>query len=253
MNLQDRRVKAILSVIGMGSVLALAACTANEAQSGATQVATATPPAQHSATGAVPGGMIREGGTVASMADQYAHPRLGPVAGAGASAWVQPAPPPAFVATGPMPAADAPPPQLAAVANRQPSNPAPTPAPAPAPAVTRQPSAPAPARGADAADLVRPEAAAPDAPAAAPAQDPAVRTAGLKLFNDYSCSACHSLADAKAGGSIGPSLDRNSRLTKAYVLDILNNGRGAMPSFAGQMTDAELGTLAEYIVQFSRK
>ena len=106
---------------------------------------------------------------------------------------------------------------------------------------------------ANAADLVRPEAAAPDAPAAAPAQDPAVRTAGLKLFNDYSCSACHSLADAKAAGSIGPSLDRNSRLTRDYVVDILTNGRGAMPAFAGQMSDAELGKLADYIVQFRRK
>ncbi|KRA80657.1 cytochrome c [Altererythrobacter sp. Root672] len=228
MNLQSRGVKAILSAIGISSALTLAACSAQKIASSGTLAPAA--PAQHQATGAVPGGIIREGGTIASMADQYSHPRSGAVAAAGASAWVQPAPPPAFVATGPMPAADAPAPLPAAVANRQ-------------------PSAPAPARATNAADLVRPEAAAPDAPA----QDPAVRTAGLKLFNDYTCSACHSLADAKAAGSIGPSLDRNSRLTKDYVVDILTNGRGAMPAFAGQMTDAELGTLAEYIVQFSRK
>lgn len=251
MNLQSRGVKAILPAIGIGGALALAACTAQQAERSATQAVAPIP--QHRPTGAVPGGIVREGGTIASMADQYSHPRSGAVAAAGASAWVQPAPPPAFVATGPMPAADAPAPQPAAVANRQPSAPAPAPAPVPAAVANRQASAAAPARAVNAADLVRPEAAAPDAPATAPAQDPAVRTAGLKLFNDYSCSACHSLADAKAAGSIGPSLDRNSRLTKDYVVEILTNGRGAMPAFAGQMTDAQLGALAEYIVQFSRK
>lgn len=250
MNLESRRVKAILTIVGMGSALALAACSTQDVQSSA-PLATAPAP-QPPAAGVVPGGIVREGGTIASMADQYSRPRAGPVSAAGASAWVPPAPAPAYVATGPMPAPDAPAPPLAAVANRQPSTPAPAPAAAPAGAGSR-PVAPAPASAANAADLVRPEAAAPDAPAAAPAQDPAIRTAGLKLFNDYTCGACHSLADAKAAGSIGPSLDRNPRMTKDYVVDILTNGRGAMPAFAGQMTEEEIGTLADYIVQFSRK
>jgi mono/diheme cytochrome c family protein len=232
MNLQKHGVKAILSAIGMCSVATLAACTAQGVDGVPVQAAASAP--QHPTAGIVPGGIVREGGTIASMADQYSRPRSGAVAAAGASAWVQPAPPPAYVATGPMPAPDAPAPPPAAVANRQPSTPAPAPA-------------------ADAANLARPEAAAPDAPAAAPPPDPAVRTAGLKLFNDYSCSACHALADAKAAGSIGPSLDRNPRMTNDYVVDILTNGRGAMPAFAGQMTDQQIATLAEYIVQFSRK
>lgn len=252
MNLESRRVKAILTIVGMGSALSLAACSTQDVQSSA-PLATAPAP-QRPHVGAVPGGIVREGGTIASMADQYSRPRAGPVSAAGASAWVPPAPAPAYVATRPMPAADAPAPPLAAVANRQPSTPSPAPAAAPA-GVSSRPSAPvsAPVSAANAADLVRPEAAAPDAPAAAAAQDPTIRTAGLKLFNDYTCGACHSLVDAKAAGSIGPSLDRNPRMTKDYVVDILTNGRGAMPAFAGQMTEAEIGTLADYIVQFARK
>ena len=65
--------------------------------------------------------------------------------------------------------------------------------------------------------------------------------------------ACHALADANASGSIGPSFDRNPRLTKAYAVDVISNGRGAMPSFAGQMSPEQIDQIAEYIVQFSRK
>ena len=100
-------------------------------------------------------------------------------------------------------------------------------------------------------DIARPEAAAPGAQSAS--RDLAVRDAGLELFNTYSCGACHALADAGAGGSIGPSLDRNPRLARAFAIDVITNGRGAMPSFAGQMTDDEIAILADYIVQFSHK
>jgi len=221
-----------LSTIACLSLIALAGCTMNERV--ASTAPSATP--QTAAAHPVPGGSARWGSSIASMADQYNRPRPGPVAAAGASAWVPPAPPPAYVATNLPPAAPpAPPP--AAVANRQP-----TPQPAARPAV-------------DAANIVRPEAAAAEtpAPAAAPALSAATREAGRKLFTDYACSSCHALADAGASGSIGPSLDRNSRLTKAYVIDTLTTGRGAMPSFAGQMSELEMATLADYIIGVSRK
>lgn len=105
-----------------------------------------------------------------------------------------------------------------------------TPAAAPAPAASARPSAAAPA--AQQASL-----------------SAAAREEGRALFNGYSCGACHTLEDAGGGGQIGPSLDRNAALTRAYVIDIVASGRGAMPGFAGQMTDAEIATLANYIVQ----
>ena len=209
----------------LGSALALGACTADAVESSGPKAARA----EQAHSLAAPGGIVRSGASFATLADQY-QPHAGPYSATGASAWVAPAPAPAFVFTGPLPAAAPPPPPLAAVANRQ------------------------PAPAAAAADAVRPEAALPDAPAPAAAPpNPAVRTAGLALFNNYSCGACHMLADAGAAGSIGPSLDRNPALTKSFAVDVISNGRGAMPSFAGQMSPEEIDQLAEYVVQFARK
>jgi mono/diheme cytochrome c family protein len=151
------------------------------------------------------------------------------------------------VATGPGPAADPPAAPPAAVANRQPAARAAQPARAAAP----------PVRSAVlASDIARPEAAQETAPelqaqpAAASATDLA---AGRKLFADWSCGACHRLADASASGSIGPSLDSNPRLTVPYARETIHDGRGAMPSFAGQISDPDIARLASYIVQASRK
>lgn len=76
------------------------------------------------------------------------------------------------------------------------------------------------------------------------------REAARDLFHSYSCSACHALADAGAGGSIGPSLD-NPTLTRDFVIDRVANGQGAMPSFSGQLSEEEIALLADYIVEAS--
>lgn len=218
----------------LASALALSGCTADniDGAGAETRVQDTALSASPRALPA-PGGVIRRGNSFATMAAQYT-PRAGSVVATGASAWVEPAPAPAFVAAGPPPPADPPVPPPAAVANRQP----------PANSAPARPPEPA-------SDIARPEAAAPDAQSAS--RDLAVRDAGLELFNTYSCGACHALADAGAGGSIGPSLDRNPRLARAFAIDVITNGRGAMPSFAGQMTDDEIAILADYIVQFSHK
>ena len=153
----------------------------------------------------------------ASMSRQYA-PRTGPYSATGASAWVGPAPDAAFVASGPPPPAD--------------------------------PPAPDPIAQAVSQAATRPEAAVPG-DAAAP--DPALRTAGRALFESASCGTCHAFADAGATGAIGPSLDRNPRLDKASAIDVMTTGRGAMPSFAGQLSDAEIAKLADYLVAFSAR
>jgi mono/diheme cytochrome c family protein len=36
------------------------------------------------------------------------------------------------------------------------------------------------------------------------------------------------------------------------IVDAVTDGRGPMPSFSGQMSDAEILTLANYISQYSR-
>ena len=72
---------------------------------------------------------------------------------------------------------------------------------------------------------------------------------GRQLFNDWSCSQCHTLADAGSSGSIGPALDGNANLTHDFAVDRITNGAGPMPGFGGQMTDEEIDLLATYIVQ----
>ena len=224
--------KALL--IGFGASLTLAGCAAESVETAGTRTAAAeTAPA----AGEARPGAIRTGAQISGMAGQYAGPRPGGAVATGASAWVPAAPPPAFVVTQLPPAAPpAPPP--AAVQNRQPA-----PAPAPRPA-------------ADASQVVRPEAEAPESPApaasAAPALSAATRDAGRRLFATYSCGTCHALADAGAGGAIAPSLD-NPTLTRDFVIDVVTTGRGAMPSFDGQMSDQEIATLADYIVGAARR
>lgn len=94
---------------------------------------------------------------------------------------------------------------------------------------------------------------AQDEPAAAEAETEALTAEQIEssraLFNQYSCGACHVLADAGGNGHIGPALDGNAALSTDYVKQILNNGQGAMPSFGGMMDAEQLDTLSAYIVQ----
>ena len=73
-------------------------------------------------------------------------------------------------------------------------------------------------------------------------------TKGRQLFTDNGCSACHTLADAKAAGTIGPSFDGNAALDKAHVVHVVTNGQGAMPSF-GWLGEEDIDLIAGYIVQ----
>lgn len=97
-----------------------------------------------------------------------------------------------------------------------------------------------------------PVAAAPPAAAAVPAGAELVAK-GRELFANWSCNSCHSLADAGADGHVGPSLDGNPSVSHDFVKSRVTNGQGAMPAFGGQMTDAEIDTIATYIAQVAQK
>lgn len=97
--------------------------------------------------------------------------------------------------------------------------------------------------------------AAPLASAFATAEDPTAHhelTAeqvekARQLFNDGGCGSCHTLADAGGSGMIGPAFDGNANLDKAFAVDRITNGQGAMPSF-GWMAAEDIDLLADYIV-----
>ncbi len=85
----------------------------------------------------------------------------------------------------------------------------------------------------------------PETPAFKLKGDP---TAGKKIFLSAGCVGCHTLADANAKGTVGPNLDQakpDYRLVTARV----TLGKGAMPSFKGQLTDQQIADVAAYVVK----
>jgi mono/diheme cytochrome c family protein len=69
---------------------------------------------------------------------------------------------------------------------------------------------------------------------------------GKTVFQKAGCVSCHTLKDAGASGTVGPNLDQ-AKPPKALVLDRVTNGKGAMPSFKGQLTAAEFDAVAAYV------
>jgi mono/diheme cytochrome c family protein len=75
--------------------------------------------------------------------------------------------------------------------------------------------------------------------------DPA---AGKKIFASAGCTGCHTLGAAHSTGTVGPNLDQakpDFRLATARV----TLGKGAMPSFKGQLSDQQIADVASYVVQ----
>jgi mono/diheme cytochrome c family protein len=74
--------------------------------------------------------------------------------------------------------------------------------------------------------------------------------AGKPLFGSAGCSGCHTLADAKAHGTVGPNLDQVKPALSRVVLRV-TKGRGAMPPFKGQLSDKQIADVAAYVVKAS--
>jgi len=81
------------------------------------------------------------------------------------------------------------------------------------------------------------------APAAGGAGDAA---AGKQVFASAGCGGCHTLAGAGAKGTIGPNLDQ-AKPAYDLVVTRVTNGRGAMPSFKGQLGEQQIKDVAAYV------
>jgi mono/diheme cytochrome c family protein len=68
---------------------------------------------------------------------------------------------------------------------------------------------------------------------------------GAKVFQ-ASCGSCHTLSAAGTSGQVGPNLDGTS-LSAADIESIVRGGRGTMPAFGGQLTDAEIAAVAAFV------
>lgn len=69
---------------------------------------------------------------------------------------------------------------------------------------------------------------------------------GKSVFAQAGCAACHTLKDAGSSGQIGPNLD-SAKPAKALVALRVTNGQGAMPSFKGKLSDAQINAVADYV------
>ncbi len=100
--------------------------------------------------------------------------------------------------------------------------------------------------------LPPPAAATPTTAVAAPAAGggggAASAAAGKQVFVSNGCGACHTLKEAGTSGAVGPNLDK-AKPSQAIVIARVTNGAGAMPSFKGRISAADLKALAAYLVQ----
>jgi cytochrome c6 len=72
-------------------------------------------------------------------------------------------------------------------------------------------------------------------------------TAGKPIFLKAGCASCHTLADAKSTGTVGPNLDQaKPDYRKATARVTL--GKGVMPSFKSQLSAQQIADVASYVV-----
>jgi uncharacterized membrane protein len=74
---------------------------------------------------------------------------------------------------------------------------------------------------------------------------------GSLVFESAGCGSCHTLADAGATGTVGPSLDA-AEPSAELVAERVRNGQGAMPAFAGTLSDDEIDAVAAYVSSATR-
>jgi mono/diheme cytochrome c family protein len=75
--------------------------------------------------------------------------------------------------------------------------------------------------------------------------------AGKVVFTQ-NCATCHTLADANAGGSVGPNLD-TLKPSDATVKTQVENGGGGMPSFSGTLSSTQISNVAAYVSSVAGK
>jgi cytochrome c oxidase subunit 1 len=69
---------------------------------------------------------------------------------------------------------------------------------------------------------------------------------GKRVFASAGCGACHTLAAAGAAGNVGPNLDE-AKPPASLVIDRVSHGKGAMPSFADQLSNAQIQNVAAFV------
>lgn len=74
---------------------------------------------------------------------------------------------------------------------------------------------------------------------------------GAEVFK-ANCASCHTLAAADANGSFGTNLDE-LKPDAATVSAQVKAGGGGMPAFEGQLDDAEIQAVSDYVAENAGK
>jgi mono/diheme cytochrome c family protein len=114
--------------------------------------------------------------------------------------------------------------------------------------------------GGDGTDA-NPAVGSPTAPTNAEGDDevsPGDPRAGEIIFVTEGCGGCHSLEDAGVigsideEGSIGPDLDQ-ANASYEELVEVVTNGRGAMPAFEGDISPQDIQDVAAYVTEVAGK
>ena len=70
-------------------------------------------------------------------------------------------------------------------------------------------------------------------------------TDGKAIFASAGCGGCHTLAAAGSNGTVGPNLDQ-AKPSLELAIDRVTNGKGGMPSFKGQLSQAQIEAVAKF-------
>ena len=76
--------------------------------------------------------------------------------------------------------------------------------------------------------------------------DPIFEMGKTIFLQQGNCATCHTLADAKSNGEIGPNLNQ-IKPDIARVISTVTNGIGVMPPYAGTLSEQEIQAVAHYV------
>jgi mono/diheme cytochrome c family protein len=80
-----------------------------------------------------------------------------------------------------------------------------------------------------------------------PAKSDPIFEMGKTIFLEQgNCAACHTLADAKSNGEIGPNLNQ-IKPDIARVISTVTNGIGVMPPYKDLLSKEEIEAVAHYV------
>ena len=76
--------------------------------------------------------------------------------------------------------------------------------------------------------------------------DPILELGKIIFLEQGNCATCHTLADAKSNGNIGPNLNQ-IKPDIARVINTVTNGIGVMPPYKDLLSTQEIEAVAHYV------